>query len=63
MSDPLSSQGTHLTRVCYPASKQLPRRPSHRDPSNVASPTKNPIMVVVVVTIKVHDIGPLKKSG
>jgi hypothetical protein len=29
-------------------------------PSNVASPTKNPI---VIVAIKVHDIEPLKESG
>jgi len=40
---------------------QLPRRPSHRHPSNVASPTKNPI---VIAAIEVDDIEPfLKKSG
>jgi len=36
--------------VCYPT----------RHPTNVASSTKNPI---VVVAIKVHDIELLKKSG
>ena len=46
--------------MCYPTSKQLPRRPSHRHPSDVASPTKNPF---VIVAIKIHDIEPLKKSG
>jgi len=46
--------------VCYPTSEQLPRRPSHRHPSNVASPTKIP---TEMVAIEIHDIEPLKKSG
>ena len=47
------------SRVSYPAIKQLPPRPSHRHPRNVASPTKIPI---VVVAIKVHDIEPFWKG-
>jgi len=46
--------------VCYLTSKQLPRRLSHRQPSNVASPTKNPTVIIV---IKIYDIEALKKSG
>ena len=34
--------------MCYPTSKQLPRRPSHRHPSDVPSPTKNPIVIVAI---------------
>jgi len=32
----------------YPTSQQLPWRPAHGHPCDVASPTKNPIMKVTV---------------
>jgi len=68
MSNPMSSQGTYSIRprVFYPASRQLPRRLSHRQyrhPSDVASPTKNPIVVVAIELLRFAALGFIKKGG
>jgi len=53
----MSSQGIHSALSVRLNQEATAAAPSHRHPSNVASPTKYPI---VVVAIKVHDIEPLK---